>query len=91
MEDVSVIGNQEEMSYPVVEVSWRDAFFDYEGGEPRTDYLLWTVGYLIPDESLPDFLSVAAEILPSGHGFRAVTHIPTRCVLRIQVLRRAAG
>jgi hypothetical protein len=70
--------------FPLVAVQWRDAFFDYDldsVSEIRSDYLVQTVGFLIAEGPL--FLSVAQEILPSGDGFRAVTHIPKAIVERV--------
>jgi hypothetical protein len=62
---------------PLVLVTWRDAWFDFEepdGAEPREDYLVSTVGFVVREG--PRFLSVAQEVLPDGDGCRAVTHIP---------------
>lgn len=72
---------------PVLRVSWRDAFFDYDAhdaSEIRPDYLVQTVGFLLADG--PKFVSLAAEILPNGDGFRAITHIPTKLVKTREVL-----
>jgi hypothetical protein len=62
---------------PLVAVTWRDAWFDFEQGEadePRLDYLVTTVGFIVHEG--PRFVSIAQELLPDGDGFRAVTHIP---------------
>lgn len=73
---------------PLVLVTWRDAWFDFDEPDPedaRADYLVETVGFLV--RSGPRFVSVAQEILPDGDGFRAVTHIPTAVVETIAHLR----
>ena len=63
--------------FPLVLVTWRDAWFDFDEPDPqdaRADYLVSTVGFLVRQG--PRFVSVAQEVLPDGDGFRAVTHIP---------------
>lgn len=74
---------EEEFSeeYPLVLVTWHDAYFDFDQAEPddcRADYLVRTVGFLVHEG--PRFVSVAQEVLPDGEGFRAVTHIPRSVV-----------
>ena len=71
-------------SPPLVEVTWRDAWFEFDQSDPedaRTDYLVTTVGFLVRQG--PRFLSIAQEILPDGDGFRAITHIPLAVVQSI--------
>lgn len=71
----------EPADFPLVLVTWRDAWFDFDEPDPedvRADYLVTTVGYLV--RKGPRFVSVAQEILPDGDGFRAVTHIPVPVV-----------
>jgi hypothetical protein len=78
----------ETSEYPMVLVTWRDAWFDFDEPDPedvRADYLVRTVGYLV--RRGPRFVSVAQEILPDGDGFRAVTHIPVAVVETIAPLR----
>jgi hypothetical protein len=78
--------------FPLVLVTWRDAWFDFEEPDPedvRADYLVNTVGYLVRRN--PRFVSVAQEILPDGDGFRAVTHIPVAVVQTIAPLRDSDG
>jgi len=73
--------------HPLVLVTWRDAWFDFDGGDPdggRDDYLVRTVGFLVRRDTR--FLSVAQEILPDGDGFRAVTHIPVSVVASVTLL-----
>jgi hypothetical protein len=73
--------------FPLVLVTWRDAWFDFEEPDPedvRADYLVKTVGYLV--RRGPRFVSVAQELLPDGDGFRAVTHIPVAVVETIASL-----
>ena len=67
--------------YPLVLVTWHDAFFDFDQTGPddcRADYLVRTVGFLVHQG--PRFVSIAQEVLPDGEGFRAVTHIPRSIV-----------
>jgi hypothetical protein len=73
---------------PLVQVTWRDAWFDFDEPDPedvRADYLVRTVGFLV--RRGPRFVSVAQEILPDGDGFRAVTHIPVAVVETIAGLQ----
>jgi hypothetical protein len=77
--------------HPLVLVVWRDAFFDFDrkpDEEPRADYLVHTVGFLLSDG--PVFVSLAQEVLPNDDGYRAVTHIPLAIVERITELAPAA-
>jgi hypothetical protein len=74
--------------FPLVLVTWRDAWFDFDEPDPqdaRADYLVSTVGFLVRQGSR--FVSVAQELLPDGDGFRAVTHIPTAVVQKISALQ----
>jgi hypothetical protein len=69
---------------PLVMVTWRDAFFDFDQStvaDFRTDYLVHTVGFLVADG--PTFVSLAQEVLPDDEGYRAVTHIPRAVVEEI--------
>ena len=78
--------------FPLVLVTWRDAWFDFDEPDPedaRADYLVSTVGYLV--RRGPRFVSVAQEILPVGDGFRAVTHIPVAVVETIAPLHGSDG
>ena len=78
--------------FPLVLVTWRDAWFDFEEPDPedvRPDYLVNTVGYLV--RRTPRFVSVTQEILPDGDGFRAVTHIPVAVVQTIAPLSDSGG
>ena len=75
------------VEHPLVLVTWRDAFFDFErdaGASDRPDYLVRTVGFLL--ERGPRFLRLAQEVLPDGEGFRAVTHVPVTVVERLETL-----
>jgi hypothetical protein len=77
---------------PLVLVTWRDAWFDFDGEDPsetRPDYLVTTVGFVLRDG--PRFLSVAQEVLPDGDGFRAVTHIPRSVVESVVPIGPLAG
>ena len=79
-----------EPDFPLVLVSWHDAWFDFEESDPedcRADYLVRTVGFLVNEG--PRFLSIAQEVLPDGDGFRAVTHIPVSIIEQVTTL--AAG
>ena len=74
---------------PLVVVTWRDAFFDFDkvtADEFRTDYLVNTVGFLVSDGAT--FVSLAQEVLPDDEGYRAVTHIPRAVVESIVPLGR---
>ena len=76
-----------EPDYPLVLVTWHDAWFDFDQQDAedcRMDYLVRTVGFLVSDGS--HFVSVAQEILPDGDGFRAVTHIPRSIIEQITSL-----
>ena len=76
-----------EPEYPLVLVTWHDAWFDFDQTGPedcRPDYLVRTVGFLVNDGSR--FVSVAQEVLPDGDGFRAVTHIPRSIIESITML-----
>ncbi len=67
-------------------VTWRDAFFEYEQSSTERsveDYIVRTAGYLIAEDEL--FVSIAGEILPDDRGFRAVTHIPRRFLLDVDL------
>ena len=78
--------------FPLVLVTWRDAWFDFDEPDPedaRADYLVNTVGFLV--RSGPRFVSVAQEVLPDGDGFRAVTHIPVAVVEAIAQLHGSDG
>jgi hypothetical protein len=78
----------ERPEFPLVLVTWRDAWFDFDEPDPedaRADYLVSTVGFLVRQGQR--FVSVAQEILPDGDGFRAVTHIPTAVVEKITQLQ----
>jgi hypothetical protein len=82
----------ERPEFPLVLVTWRDAWFDFDEPDPedaRADYLVNTVGYLV--RSGPRFVSVAQEVLPDGDGFRAVTHIPVAVVEAIAQLHGSDG
>ena len=77
----------EEADFPLVLVTWHDAWFDFEEADPedcRPDYLVRTVGFLVNEG--PRFLSIAQEILPDGDGFRAVTHIPVSIIEEVTPL-----
>src|SRR5438132_8355840 len=79
------------MADPVI-VDWLDAWEKDEDADPLTWprlYPVRTTGWLIRDED--EVVSVAAEVLPRGDGYRAVTHIPRAVVLRIQHLKPKKG
>ena len=71
-------------SPPLVVVTWRDAWFDFDHAdstEPRTDYLVTTVGFVVREDRR--FLSIAQEVLPDDDGFRAVTHSPVAVIVSV--------
>ena len=79
-----------EPDFPLVLVSWHDAWFDFDQQDPedcRPDYVVRTVGFLVSDG--PRFVSVAQEVLPEGDGFRAVTHIPRSIIESLSYLDEA--
>ena len=82
----------EAISRPLVLVTWRDAWFDFDQAsdeDERPDYLVRTVGFVVREG--PRFVSIAQEVLPDGDGFRAVTHIPWSVVEGIVALDAGAG
>ena len=86
------LGVAEPAPLPLVAVTWTDAWFDFdqaEDEEPRADYPVTTVGFLVRNG--PRFVSLAQELLPDGDGFRAVTHIPLAVVESISRLRAEAS
>jgi hypothetical protein len=88
--DPEVSDEVDEQALPLVLVTWRDAWFDFDqptSDDSRADYLVRTVGFLVSDG--PRFLSVAQEVLPDGDGFRAVTHIPVSLVEAVVTLEQS--
>ena len=84
---VEPLGVAEPAPLPLVAVTWTDAWFDFdqaEDEEPRGDYPVTTVGFLVRNG--PRFVSVAQELLPEGDGYRAITHIPVAVVESISLL-----
>lgn len=74
--------------YPLVLVTWHDAFFDFDQAGPddcRADYVVRTVGFLVHEG--PRFISIAQELLPDGEGLRAITHIPLSIVESVAALQ----
>jgi hypothetical protein len=77
---------------PIVRIEWHDAWFDYELEQPSLispDYLVSTVGFLIAETTR--VVSVAAEVLPDGGGYRAVTHIQRVLIDRIVPLTQGGA
>jgi hypothetical protein len=71
-----------------IRVLWRDAYFDFDGdGASRDDYLVTSLGFLV--EVGESFLTIAAEVLPDGDGYRAITHIPRSVIEEIAHLSPA--
>ena len=88
--DPEVVEEVDEEEFPLVLVTWHDAWFDFDqptSDDSRADYLVRTVGFLVSDG--PRFLSVAQEVLPDGDGFRAVTHIPVSIVEAVVALEQS--
>jgi hypothetical protein len=76
----------------LVAVEWLDAWAKDEDSAPLTwpkTYPVRTTGWLVRDEE--SVVSIAAEVLPRGDGYRAVTHIPRAVVLRITHLKPKKG
>lgn len=77
---------------PLILVTWLDAWSDAELAKPdeaRGEYPVRTVGFLVRDRT--DVLSLAAEILPDGDGYRALTHIPRSLVISLLRLGPVEG
>jgi hypothetical protein len=55
-------------------ITWTDAYFELDEEEPKDEFLVQTVGWVIRET--PKWVSVASELLPNDEGHRAVTHIP---------------
>jgi hypothetical protein len=88
--DADLSPDEEEFleEFPLVLVTWHDAFFDFDQAGPddfRPDYVVRTVGFLVHEG--PRFVSIAQEVLPDGEGFRAVTHIPLSIVESVTALQ----
>lgn len=79
--------------HPLVVATWRDAFSDHdlhEIADVREDYLVVTAGFLLGEG--PTFITIAAEILPDGDGYRAVTHVPVESLVgELERPSRASG
>jgi hypothetical protein len=89
--ELEPVDDAEEAEFPLVLVTWHDAWFDFEESDPkdcRPDYLVRTVGFLVNEG--PRFLSIAQEVLPDGDGFRAVTHIPASIIEQVTHLSAAS-
>lgn len=72
-------------------VSWRESWLDVDVDEPgrsATEHVVTTVGYLIRDGA--DLISVAAEQLPAGDGWRSVRHIYRDQIVRVVELVRSS-
>ena len=77
---------------PIVAVTWRDAWFAYDepfDADCAGDYIVETVGWLLPADGDDPFLAVAAEVTPDG--WRALTRIPMALMLSVVVLREPSG
>ena len=66
----------------MVRITWRDAYFDLDETTQREDFIVTTMGYLVP--GLPRFVHIASEKTPEG--FRAMTHIPVENIIDREVL-----
>ena len=72
-----------------VMVTWRDAWFDFDHGDHRHDYLVRTLGFVVKVDT--KFLGIAQEELPDDDGWRAVTWIPLSCIEGKPVLLEPGG
>ncbi len=91
LRSVEEVASEPEPEFPLVLVTWHDAWFDLDqrdADDGRSDYVVRTVGFLVNDG--PRFVSVAQEVLPDGDGFRAITHIPRSIIESISTLFDAA-
>ena len=80
-------------AYPLVLVTWRDAYSDHDQSDPPEDdegddCQVETVGFLVLKGR--KFLHVAHEVLQSGET-RDVTKIPHGIVLSVVELKRTDG
>lgn len=78
---------------PAALIVWRDAYFDFDragaGTEPRDDYLVRTVGFVLGLSER--FVTIGSEALPDDDGYRAVTHVPRECVQSIALMTVAVA
>jgi hypothetical protein len=69
-----------------VTVYWEDAWFDEDTSTPvqwASKTAVETSGTLVREGEV---ISVAGEVCPEDHSYRAVSHIPTEMITRIEVL-----
>lgn len=72
---------------PLVEVTWRDAFNEFDVGKLKdlpADYIVYTVGYLLSQNKR--FITLAQETLPGTNGWRNVSRIPVPLVQSVRHL-----
>jgi len=75
----------------IVRVDWLDAWEDtgpIQEKDWRDTYPVTTYGILV---RLGETVTIAAEALPEGDGYRGVTHVPVGVVIRIVVLEECDG
>jgi hypothetical protein len=70
---------------PLITLFWRDAHFEFDLAkldDLTDDYIVQTFGLIIHEDDR--FVTIAAEVLPGGKGWRGVTRIPTHAIQRRQ-------
>ena len=66
----------------LIVITWTDAHFELDEGEPREDFLVSTVGWVLSRG--PRFVRIASERIPDG--WRAITSIPVEVVRHCETL-----
>lgn len=73
---------------PMVQVVWRDAFHEFDVSDIedlRDEYEVHTIGFLLAEDD--KWVTIAQEILPDGNGYRGVSRIPQKIVIRLRQLK----
>ena len=77
----SISKDQDKKIYKII---WRDAFSEEQWSEEETlepiDYLCETIGYMIKNNSRPNYYTIAASITHDGY-FCSIMNIPKSMVL----------
>jgi hypothetical protein len=82
------VGEQMDEHGPLVQITYRDAWFDVNHGDSEEPCVAVVVGWELPP-SFADVTSVASERISHGYS-RAVTHIWNASIVERIVLDRAA-
>jgi hypothetical protein len=78
------MGDRKNGAYPLVRCTYLDPCFEFDEGELTVPIVATVVGYRLP-ERFPGYVSVASE--DTGHGFRAVTHVPQAIVVSVKEVK----